>query len=228
MNPLKKVHIIDDEPQVNTLEKITNGVKDKLLLELKQIEVLDTDFVDEQARLVPDKVYQAISDVFKKAHYDLILVDYSYGQTNFDGLDVIRFIRKSHPKDDLILYTANQKEVIGRIVGKDLQNQSTEKIISGINDLMNFRVAKIVPRPSMDVEVIAYLKEDTTFSPYGFITNMLRENSDKVFSSCFPKLAGKTYGEIADLLDSGNNGTSNEWLSAILEQLIVYLSEVNE
>ena len=175
-----------------------------------------------------EKVYEAISQSFKKAYYDLILVDYSYGQDNFDGLDVIRFIRKSHPKDDLILYSANQKEVIGRVVGENLQNESTENIVAGINELMNFRIAKIVPRTSMDAEVITYLREDTTFSPYGFISNMLKENRDKVFKSCYPKLSGKTYGEIADMLDSESNGRANEWLSAILEQLIVYLSEVNE
>ena len=228
MNPLKRILIIDDEPQGNTLEKISNGVKDKLVIESNQIEVLSASFVDEDAQLVSEKVYEAISQSFKKAYYDLILVDYSYGQDNFDGLDVIRFIRKSHPKDDLILYSANQKEVIGRVVGENLQNESTENIVAGINELMNFRIAKIVPRPSMDAEVITYLREDTTFSPYGFISNMLKENRDKVFKSCYPKLSGKTYGEIADMLDSESNGKANEWLSAILEQLIVYLSEVNE
>lgn len=228
MNPLKRVLIIDDEPQPNTLEKIVNGVKDKLSLKTKQIEVLSAPFVDEEARLIPEKVFEAIGGAFKGAYYDLILVDYSYGQPDFDGLDVIRYIRKSHPKDDLILYSANQKEVIGRVVGENIQDESTEKIVAGINELMNFRIAKIVPRASMDAEVITYLKEDTSFSPYGFISNMLRENRDKVFQSCYPKLSGKTFGEIADLLDSGNNGTANEWLSAILEQLIVYLTEVNE
>lgn len=228
MNPLKRILIIDDEPQGNTLEKISNGVKDKLVIESNQIEVLSASFVDEDAQLVPEKVYEAISQSFKKAYYDLILVDYSYGQDNFDGLDVIRFIRKSHPKDDLILYSANQQEVIGRVVGENLQNESTENIVAGINELMNFRIAKIVPRTSMDAEVITSLREDTTFSPYGFISNMLKENRDKVFKSCYPKLSGKTYGEIADMLDSESNGKANEWLSAILEQLIVYLSEVNE
>ena len=31
MNPMKRILIIDDEPQGNTLEKISNGVKDKLV-----------------------------------------------------------------------------------------------------------------------------------------------------------------------------------------------------
>jgi hypothetical protein len=67
MNPLKRILIIDDEPQGNTLEKISNGVKDKLVIESNQIEVLSASFVDEDAQLVPEKVYEAISQSFKKA-----------------------------------------------------------------------------------------------------------------------------------------------------------------
>lgn len=229
MNPTRRILLIDDEPQDNSLEKIVNGVKDRLVIEHSQVEVFHKDFLDDKANLVPEKLYEAIEATFKSARYDLILVDYSYGEdVPIDGLDVIKQIRKKHQKDDVILYSANQKEIIGKVVGEDLKESSQEKIVAGINELMNFRIAKIVSRPAMDSEVIAYLKTDTTFSPYGFIINVLRENRDKVFKSCYPRLAGKTYGEIADLLDSGENGMGNEWLSAILEQLVVYLSEVNE
>jgi len=228
MNPTRRILLIDDEPQGNSLEKIANGVKDRLIIEHRQIEALHADFLDDKANLVPEKLYEAIEAAFKGAYYDLILVDYSYGDVPINGLDVIKQIRKKHQKDDLILYSANQKEIIGKVVGENLKESSQEEIISGINQLMNFRIAKIVSRPAMDSEVIGYLKEDTMFSPYGFIINVLRENRDKVFKSCYPRLSGKTYGEIADLLDSGENGMGNEWLSAILEQLVVYLSEVNE
>lgn len=228
MNPTKKILLIDDESQGNSLDKITNGVKDKLVLETKQIEVLAPDYLDREAKLVLDKVYQAIDEAMKVTHYDLILVDYSYGQDGFDGLDVIKHIRKRHQKDEVILYSANQKEIIRKVVGDNLKDSSTEDIINGINELMNYRIAKIVSRPAMDSEVIGYLKQDTSFSPYGFIVNVLREHPDKRFLSCYHKLSGKTYGEIADLLDEGENGMANEWLSAILEQLVVYLSEVND
>ena len=229
MNPTRKILLIDDEPQDNSLEKIVNGVKDRLVIEHQQIEVFHENFLDAEANLVPDKLYEAIEAALKSVRYDLILVDYSYGDdVPIDGLDIIKQIRKKHQKDDVILYSANQKEIISKVVGDNLKESSQEKIVAGINELMNFRIAKIVSRPAMDSEVIAYLKTDTTFSPYGFIINVLRENRDKVFKSCYPRLSGKTYGEIADLLDSGENGMGNEWLSAILEQLVVYLSEVNE
>ena len=228
MNPTKRVLLIDDEPQGNSLEKIANGVKERLVFESKQIEVLDKDYLDGQANLVPEKIYQAIDEAMKVTHYDLILVDYSYGQDGIDGLDVIKHIRVRHQKDEVFLYSANQKEIIRKVVGDDFKKSSSEDIVNGINELMNFRIAKIVSRPMMDSVVVGFLKQDASFSPYGFIVNMLREHPDKMFLSCYPKLSGKTYGEIADLLDEGGNGMANEWLSAILEQLVVYLSEVNE
>lgn len=228
MNPTKKILLLDDEPQGNSLEKIANGLKGKLVIESKQIEVLDTEYLDREANLVPEKVFQAIDRALKDAQYDLVLVDYSYGQDGFDGLDVIKHIREKHQKDEVFLYSANQKEIIRKVVGDNLKDSSPEDIINGINELINFRIAKIVSRPAMDAEVIGYLKKDIEISPYGFIVNVLREHPNKIFSSCYPKLSGKTYGEIADLLDEGGNGMANEWLCAILEQLVVYLSEVNE
>ena len=211
MNPTRRILLIDDESQKNSLEKIENGLKDRLVIESKQIEVLHADYLDDEANLKPERVYEAIETALKSARYDLILVDYSFGQVGIDGLDVIKQIRIKHPKEDLILYSANQREIIAKVVGENLKDSFTKEIISGINELMNFRIAKIVSRPAMDSEIIGFLRSDTTFSPYGFIINVLRENRDKVFLSCYPKLSG-----------------NNEWLSAILEQLIVYLSEVNE
>ena len=109
-----------------------------------------------------------------------------------------------------------------------MQEASTEEIVSGINDLMNYRIGKMVTRPSAEAEVIRFLRSEVSFSPSAFISDMLREHSAQVFSSCCPKLKGKTFGEIADMIDEDNNGAANEWLTSILEQLVVYLSEVNE
>ena len=44
MNPTRRILLIDDEPQDNSLEKITNGVKDRLVIEHQQIEVFHENF----------------------------------------------------------------------------------------------------------------------------------------------------------------------------------------
>lgn len=228
MNPTKRILVIDDENQRNLLGKIREEVKNQMQLEWSQVEVLDASYTDDEAQLVPDKVYAAIERVLREHQYNLVMVDYDYGQPNIDGLDVIKFVRQKKSSVDIYLYSAVQKDVIKKVVGDNLQNAPTEEIVSGINDLMNYRIGKMVSRPSAEAEVIKFLRSEVSFSPKAFISDMLREHSAQVFSSCCPKLAGKTYGEIADMIDEDNNGVANEWLTAILEQLVVYLSKVNE
>lgn len=228
MNPTKRILVIDDESQRNLLGKIRDEVKTQMQIEWSQVEVLDAAYTDDKARLVPDKVYAAIGKALSERQYNLIMVDYDYGQPNIDGLDVIRFVREKRAKVDIYLYSALQKDVIKKVVGDNLPDASTEDIVSGINDLMNYRIGKMVSRPSAEAEVIKFLRSEVSFSPSAFISDMLREHSTQVFSSCCPKLEGKTYGEIADMIDEDNNGVANEWLTAILEQLVVYLSTVNE
>jgi len=228
MNPTKRILVIDDVSQRNLLEKIQMEAKNQMVLEWGQIEVLDAEYTDEEAKLVPEKVYEALGEALRGHQYNLIMVDYDYGQKEIDGLDVIKYIREKRPKVDIYLYSAVQKDVIRKVVGDNLQVASTDEIVSGINDLMNYRIGKMVTRPSAEAEVIRFLRSEVSFSPSAFISDMLRENSEKVFSSCCPKLMGKTFGEIADMIDEDNNGVANEWLTAILEQLVIYLSEVNE
>ena len=228
MNPTKRILVIDDECQRNLLSKISEEVKSQMQMEWEQVEVLDAAYTNDEAQLLPDKVYTAIGEALSEHQYNLIMVDFDYGQPNLDGLDVIKFIRTKRHKVDIYLYSAVQKDVIKKIVGDNLHDASTEEIVSGINDLMNYRIGKMVSRPSAEVEVINFLRSEVSFSPSAFISDMLREHSAQVFSSCCPKLEGKTYGEIADLIDEDNNGVANEWLMAILEQLVVYLSKVNE
>lgn len=228
MNPTKRILVIDDESQRNLLEKIVVEVKSQMVLEWEQVEVLDAEYIDEQARLVPEKVYVAIDKALKEHQYNLVMVDYDYGQRSIDGLDVIKHVREKYRKVDIYLYSAVQEDVIRKVVGKNPQETSTEDIVSGINDLMNYRIGKMVTRSSAETEVIKFLRSEVPFSPSAFICDMLREHSAQVFSSCCPKLEGKTFGQIADMIDEDNNGAANEWLTAILEQLVVYLSEVNE
>lgn len=228
MNPTKRILVIDDESQRNLLSKIRDEVRSQMYLEWSQVEVLDAEYTDDKAKLVLDNVYAAIGKALSEHQYNLIMVDYDYGQPNIDGLDVIKYVREKRANVDIYLYSAVQKDIIKKVVGDNPQDSSAEEIVSGINDLMNYRIGKMVSRPSAEAEVIRFLRSEVSFSPRAFISDMLREHSTQVFSSCCPKLAGKTYGQIADMIDEDNNGAANEWLAAILEQLVVYLSTVNE
>ena len=77
-------------------------------------------------------------------------------------------------------------------------------------------------------DVIGLLNNDLRPSPNAVLCSLLRDNRDRVFSSCSPKLQGMTFGELADLLEEDNDGRAHEWLKAVIEQTMAYLVEVNE
>lgn len=223
----KKILIIDDEPQANHIQEIQNSLNGKVIISHKQIDVLDRAFLDEEANLDKIKLEATIkSDV--RSYHDLILVDYDYGDKDYNGLNVIEVIRTVKKKCDVILYSADQKSIIDKVLGDNLAQCPKEEIIEGINKLMNYAILKIVRRGDYVNEAIQILRKDTLPSPRAFLCEKLRINGNRKFNSCYPKLKGKTFSEIADILDDENTANGYKWLTAIMEQVIAYLVKVNE
>lgn len=223
----KNILIIDDEPQAQDIQKIQNSLNGKVIIKYKQIEVLDSAFLDKEANLDIKQLEDAIISAVKSYH-DLILVDYDYGIKFYNGLNVINVIRKVRKKCDVILYSADQKSIINKVLGDDLAQSPKEKIIDGINQLMNYTILKIGRRGVHIDDAIQILKKDALPSPRELLCEMLRTNGNRVFNSCCPKLKGKSFSEIADILDDENNANGHKWLTAIMEQVIAYLVKVNE
>lgn len=229
MKPLKKILVIDDEPQINDLEYIERTLSADVNVESTQIEVYSEDHLDDDSNFVQDKLFNSINNELTN-HYDLVMVDYDYGKSSngLNGLGVIDLIRSKRKNIDIILYSADQKSVVRSVIGEDLTKTSEDEIVDGINRLMNYKIIKMSRRGPHRDDVIRIFRANVSPSPKALLCEMLRENGDKVFSSCCPKLKGKTFAEIANYLDEENNGNAHEWLKAMLEQVIAYLKEVNE
>lgn len=227
MIPIKKILVIDDESQKNTLEQIKRSLTGCALVEYSQIDVLGEKYQDAEANFLEEELLKDIVEVMRSP-WNLILVDYDYGQEDFNGLNVIDKIRSVRKHVDVILYSADQKSVIQNVVGSNLKDMPTEEVVEGINRLMDYKIQKMCRRASYEADVVKFVKQNVAPSPRALLSEMLREHGDKVFNSCCPKLKGKTFREIADILDEENNGNAHEWLKAILEQVIAYLNEVNE
>ena len=93
---------------------------------------------------------------------------------------------------------------------------------------MDMKIAKICSRPAYPQEVIKYLRQNKEANPRSILISILRENRDRLFNSCCPPLKGKSFGEVADILDDVSNGLGSEWMVAIIEQIAAYLVEINE
>lgn len=229
MNVTKRILVIDDEDQKNDMESIARKLKKHVLIKYEQINVLDADFLDEKLNLRQDVFEKRLMEVLTENYYDLILVDYNYGGISLDGLGVVKFIIKERKRNsNIILYSANQSEIIRNILtAKQTETLSDNDVVKAINALMNYRILKMCTRDSYVNEVVRLMSIDTQLNPTSMLCEMLREYGDMKFSSCCPKLSGKKFSEIANMLEEQNNGKATEWLKAVFEQLITYLVEIN-
>ena len=227
MQPNKNILLIDDESQRNELENIKISLRAKLNVTYSQIEVLNKEYLNKNSELDFEKLKDKISEKLKSS-YDLILVDFDYGTVGVNGLDVIKFIRERRPHSEVVLYSADQKKVIEYVVGKDLRDSSIDGIVNGVNSLMNYKIRNFFSRPSYVTDVIGLLNHDLRPSPNAVLCGLLRDNRERVFSSCCPRLQGVTFGELADILEEDNNGKAHEWLRTVIEQTMAYLVKVNE
>lgn len=229
MNISKNILVIDDEDQANDLQKIAKQLCATVLVKWKQIDVLANENLDEEANFVAENLKQVIENALDEHFYDLILVDYSYGNIPFDGLDAIDFIKNKRANANVILYSANQKEIIRKVLNtRQTNNLSDNDIVKAINTLMNYRILKMCKRETYVDDVVKYLSKDTQLSPTSMLCEMLREHGEMKFSSCCPKLAGKNFADIAKILEEPGNGNATEWLNSMFEQLLSYLVEIKE
>lgn len=75
MNVTKRILIIDDEDQKNDIESIVRQLKSSAQVECVQIDVLKSDFFDEDANFKLEMFKQQLLETLNGHFYDLILVD---------------------------------------------------------------------------------------------------------------------------------------------------------
>lgn len=225
----KTILVIDDEPQKPIEDDIQSALKTELDIHFINIDVTASDILNEDLDVDEKKLYRAIKDSITGKSVNLVLTDYDLGAScPFSGLKPIAYIRELRPHLPIFLYSAVQKGVIKEVVGDDLNNTTPDNIIDGINRLMDMKIAKICSRQAYSQEVIKYLRQNKEANPRSILISILRENRERTFNSCCPPLQGKTFNEVADILDDVSNGLGNEWMRAIIEQIAAYLAEINE
>lgn len=187
MNVTKRILVIDDEDQKNDMESIARNLKKHVQIKYEQINVLDSDFLDEKLNLRQDVFEKKLMEVLTENYYDLILVDYNYGDISLDGLGVVKFIKEKKRNSNIILYSANQSEIIRNILAmKQTKPLSDNDVVKAINALMNYRILKMCARDSYVNEVVRLMSIDTQLNPTSMLCEMLREYGDMKFSSCCP------------------------------------------
>lgn len=228
MKKTKCILLFDDKDQT----KITDSIK------LSTRQEFDLDFIfirtssaelkkDDSEDLDTEKLKAKIVSETRGKVIDIALTDFDLECDYLNGLDVVRMVHEYHKKVNFFIYSGNWNKVIRSVIGEDYQQASQEQLVKGINALIHDKIVNCVDRIDYQEDLLKYLRHDSEDSMEHRLCVLLRANGDMVFNSCCPELKGKTFLEIAEMIDSKSDARSEEWIEAVLTQTIAYLTEVN-
>lgn len=225
MKSEKNILIVDDEDQTMIAEGIKINLKKYFEVNFILVKTNDADLQSDDADLDITKIKERIVNDIQYKTVDLALTDYDLGDENVDGLDIVGMIKEIRPKVPIILYSGNEDKVIRKIVGS---NSNTEDLVAGFKKLLKLGIIDFVRRPDYKDSIIKFLnnKRDPHLDSYFLI--QLRKYKDYEFKSCCPTLKGRKLGEIADMIETGSDFRSREWMEELIEQTIAYLIKINE
>lgn len=223
----KYLVLIDEKPQLDTLTNIKN------ILRNDEIDLIYEEFnpTNYQLRLSDgniifdkDKFVQDISNLEYFKNLDSIVCDYNLIKDVINGFEVIKIIKEINTtyKKQIILYSAQIKEVISNILtGSTFEDQK-----NSLTSLINCNI-EFIKREGYDQEVIKNIKKEKEFDfEYELIKWFYKRDKD-IFNYLFPKYQGKNFGEIAKELE-GKTSDSVDFKKELIEQIIAYLSTIND
>lgn len=228
MKTSKCILLIDDKDQSAVMKDIKYTVASTFDVEFLFIRTARPDLKKEDSEDVdPAKVEQEIQRLIENKSVDFALTDFDLNSQNLDGLDIISMVHKLRSNLNFLVYSGNWDKVIRKVISVNYRDASTDDIVNGVNRLIHNNIVDCIGRGEYKEELIKYLNRATYVSMEQRLVRLLRANKDMVFLSCYPEFKGKTFGEIADIIESGSDSRSDEWIESILSQTIAYLVSVN-
>ena len=223
--------IIDNDNQSNEIETIERRGKVKVLdIECLQFNVGSPQRPDllTDNRIDIDKVISVFQEEFKGITFDLLAFDWDYSDENIDGIELIRHfqhnkIRRSTPK---LLYSGLLKDEINNLLAKFKNEEITDKqLLDKFNTLIKVDIKDFVDRTDYENTIVSLLEKSET--PFELIfEGGLRKYPDLKFQNAYPKFKGKTFSQIADIIQKDPN-VGTEFKLEMLDQMIAYTVQIN-
>ena len=227
----KRILVIDDQPQDSLWEDIRRAlIKEcKIDLSYKQIIPLYIESIEEGDLPGLKEVESEVDQVLESNYYSLAAVDYNYGtDCSFNGWDIIKHIRKTYPKLQIVLYTGERSRVIEDIIEAHKKNESTSAT-SEIEQLMKSNITAFLARDTnLKSEIIKLLKQ-RNFED--LLLTKLEQHRDLKVKAPELHIHEKSLYEIASNLkkkSAAGRYPEDTWLDEIFDQLIAYLTKIYE
>ena len=228
MNKSKCVLLFDDKDQKNIINNIKLRTKQEFDWDFIFIRTSSADLKkDDSEDLDTEKLKAKIASETQGKFIDIALTDFDLECDYLNGLDVIRMVHEHHKNVNFFIYSGNWNKVIKSVIGEDHQHASTEQLVDGINKLIHDKILNCISRIDYQEDLLKYLRHKSEDSMEHRLCVLLKANGDMIFNSCCPELKGKTFMEIAEMIENKSDARSDEWIEAVLTQTIAYLTEVN-
>lgn len=228
MKKTKCILLFDDKDQTKIIESIKLSTRQEFDLDFIFIRTSSAELKKEDSEdLDTEKLKAKIVSETRGKVIDIALTDFDLECDYLNGLDVVRMVHEYHKKVNFFIYSGNWNKVIRSVIGEDYQQASQEQLVKGINDLIHDKIVNCVDRIDYQEDLLKYLRHDSEDSMEHRLCVLLQANGDMVFNSCCPELKGKTFYEIAEMIDNKSDARSDDWIEAVLTQTIAYLTEVN-
>ena len=228
MKKTKCILLFDDKDQTKIIDSIKHTTKQEFDLDFIFIRTSSAELKkDDSEDLDTEKLKAKIVSETRGKVIDIALTDFDLECDYLTGLDVIHLVHESHKNVQFLVYSGNWNKVIRRVIGEDYQQASPEQLVEGINQLIHDKIINCVSRIDYQEDLLKFLRHDSADSMEHRLCVLLRANGDMVFNSCCPELKGKTFDEIAEMIENHSDARSDEWIEAVLTQTIAYLAEVN-
>lgn len=224
-----RILIIDDADQSRTVKYLQAQLKSTCDLECITIKTTLLELRKEGSEhLDTDKLRSKIKDELYNKKINWAFTDFNLAETDVNGLTVVDMLHTFRPNMQIVMYSGNQNAVIRSILGKSPRDAQDEEIISGIRKLLEYSIIDYVKRDDYADKVIELVNRMEEPTVQDYFLEQLRMYPDMEFKSCYPPLAGKTFGEIADMIEQHSDKRTADWTKELVEQTIAYLVKIND
>lgn len=225
---IKCILLFDDKDQTKIIDNIKLTTKQEFDLDFIFIRTSSAELKkDDSEDLDTEKLKAKIVSETRRKVIDIALTDFDLNCDYLNGLDVVRMVHEYRKNVNFFIYSGNWNKVIESVVGEDHHKASTEQLVEGINKLIHDKIIDCISRIDYQEDLLKYLRRESEDSMEHRLCILLQANGDMVFNSCCPELKGKTFREIAEMIEQKSDARSDEWIEAVLTQTIAYLAEVN-
>lgn len=230
MKLTKRILVIDDKDQETILEELHSKLDKDFDLHAVGIRTSKPIYRQkDKNKLDIEKLKLEIETAYdSEGWFELVLTDFDLNEEgNVDGLDVVEYIKSVRPSAPVMMYSGNFSKAIKKVINKE-GTLTDDEVVKAVTKLVDYNIIKFIERTEYKKEAVDYLKGDKEISLRGEFLSLLKEHKDLIFNSCYPDFKGKSFGEIAKIIESHSDARSEEWLSALIKQTIAYLVQINK